>query len=70
MDHALFNALVIAYHALHAVRLDAVQVGGQQYVLNDIGLRFRKAEPLKGIHAECVERIIVPMLISHEKYPF
>ena len=65
MNHALFDALVVAHHALHAVRLDAVQIGGQQNVLDDVRLCFREAEFFKCVHAEPMEQLIRPLLVSH-----
>ena len=58
VDHALFNALVIAHQALHAVALDAVQVRQQQHVADDPGFAFAETELLERIHAEGVQLVI------------
>ena len=58
MNHALFDALVVAHHALHAVRLDAVQICSQKHILNDVCFRFREAEFFKCVHAESMEQLI------------
>ena len=65
MNHALFDALVVAHHALHAVRLDAVQICSQKHILNDVCFRFREAEFFKCVHAESMEQLIRPLLVSH-----
>ena len=70
VDHAFFDALVVADHPLHTVGLDAVQVGSQQNVLNDIGLRFGEAELLERFHAQPVQGVIGPVLICHCNLPF
>ena len=58
MNHALFDALVVAHHALHAVRLDAVQICSQKHILNDVCFRFREAEFFKCVHAEPMEQLV------------
>ena len=68
VDHAFFDALVVAHHPLHTVGLDAVQIGGQQNVLDNIRLGFGEAELLERFHAQTVQGVIGPMLICH-KYP-
>ncbi len=35
VDHALFDSLVVADHALHAVAFYSVKIGQQQYVGDD-----------------------------------
>ena len=58
VNHALFDALVIAHHPLHPVRLNAVQIGGQQNILDDVRLCFREAEFFKCVHAESMEQLV------------
>ena len=65
MDHTLFDALVITYHTLHTVTLDAIKVARKQDVLNNVGFCFGETELFKRLHAERMERFIFPMLIAH-----
>ena len=66
VDHAFFNALVVAHHPLHAVGLNAVQIGRQQNILNDVRLGLGEAELLERVHAQTVQGVIGPVLICHE----
>ena len=68
VNHTLFDALVVAHHPLHTVGLDAVQVRGQQHILNDVGFRFRKAELGERVHAQPVQGFIGPVLICHSVF--
>ena len=69
MDHALFDALMVANHTLHAVRLDAEQVGGQQHILNGVSFSVVKAKLQKCVGTELLEQIIAPILITHSHSP-
>ena len=65
LDHAVFDAFVVAHHALHAVGFNAVEVGGQEHVLDDVRFRLREAELLKCVHAQAVQSVVTPILICH-----
>ena len=69
MDHTLFDALVITYHTLHTVTLDAIKVARKQDVLNNVGFCFGETELFKRLHAECMEYFVPPMLIAHNVPP-
>ena len=68
LDHALLDALVVTDHALHAVGLDAEQVGGQQNVLDDVSFLLVEAELLECVHAELVQSLVGPILICHSDF--
>ena len=65
IDHALFDSFMVSDHALHAVTLDAVQVGHQQVLRDRFRLRRFKSEVHKSIHQKMMECIIGPFHITH-----
>ena len=57
VDQTLFNALVVAHQALHAVGFDAELVGHDEHIGDDPALALFEAELAERLHAEVVEQL-------------
>ena len=68
LNHTLLNALVVTNHTLHTMGLDAEQVRSQQDILNDVSFLLVEAELGESIHAEAMQGIIGPILVSHKTF--
>ena len=65
MDQPLFDSLVVADHALHAMALDAVQVGGQEHVADPIAVALVEPERPEHVGAELLQRFEFPGHVCH-----
>ena len=70
VDLPLLDPLMVTDHALHAVALDAVQVGRKQHVVDLPALIIAEPERLEYVGAELLESLQAPFHICHRVPPF
>ena len=69
IDHAAGDLVIIAHHALYAMGFDAIEIGSQQDISDLAAGDLVKAVGAECRAAECMQLLVIQIMIRHGEPP-